>query len=302
MAPIKKKLTCVILGGNGLLGNSLQKVFISLGVDFLAPTREMLDLTDQELLLSYLNRVKPSFVVNCAAWTDVDSAESNENSVRKINTNLPMSLVLASLDLGFRLIQISTDYVFSGIRKEPWTELDVPSPLGVYGKSKAEAEEVILKLNPTNSVIIRTAWLYGITKDNFAKKICRKIINLESEIEVVADQFGQPTLVTDLAFKIAEVVLSEIPAGIYHGTNGGSASWFDFAQSLVEMSGYRNIQLFPISRRELDLKAERPQYTVLGHDNWCSNGLSPIRNWEIALHEVFPILFDSVLNEVKNVN
>jgi dTDP-4-dehydrorhamnose reductase len=189
---------------------------------------------------------------------------------------------------------VSTDYVFSGTRTRPWQENSKANPVSVYGASKYEGEKLVKIEYPEKSFIVRTAWLYSENSHNFARKIVRLALKDSETIRVVDDQIGQPTYAGDLALKIIELIDTEAPIGIYHGTNSGKASWFDFAVEIFKHCGADIKRIIPITTNELKSKVQRPEYSVLGHSSWKSTKCGEMRDWKLALGSAIPEIIRSV--------
>ena len=195
------------------------------------------------------------------------------------------------------MIHISTDYVFSGEGQTPWQVTDEINPQSAYGRTKASGERRVLTIYPEKSSVVRTAWLYSPWGKNFAKTMTRLAIKGGSEVRVVNDQVGQPTSAIDLARQLAALGQSSAPAGIYHGTNAGQVTWFEFAQEIFKLAGKEVDRVKPISSVEFIRPANRPSYSVLGHDEWEITSLQPMRNWKIALAEAMPAIILAVKAE-----
>jgi dTDP-4-dehydrorhamnose reductase len=194
-------------------------------------------------------------------------------------------------------VQISTDYVFSGDASSPWSEKALHNPQSIYGSTKSEGEKFVLTTLPSNSYVVRTAWLYSSVGKNFAKTMINLALNQKGEVRVVNDQIGQPTFAGDLAEQIVELVLSEAPAGIYHGTNSGQATWFELSQAIFSIAGADVSRVIPVSTTEFPRPAKRPAYSVLGHDAWTGTPVPAMRNWKIALEEAMPAIISAVKAE-----
>jgi dTDP-4-dehydrorhamnose reductase len=184
--------------------------------------------------------------------------------------------------------------VFSGESKTPWQVADEINPQSVYGRTKADGESRVLGTYPENSSIVRTAWLYSPWSKNFAKTITHLALNGDDEVRVVNDQMGQPTSATDLAKQLVELSLSSAPVGIYHGTNSGQATWFEFAQEIFKLSGANVNRVIPVSSSAYQRSAKRPSYSVLSHDSWAKTAIKPMRDWRIALSEAMPAIISVV--------
>ena len=287
----------LITGGSGQLGLAMQTELVSRGIDFVASNSNELDITKPLLVNQLVDFVKPAVIVNTAAWTDVDGAETNQSGAYSVNALGPQNLAVAASKIGTHLVQVSTDYVFSGENSTPWSENSTHNPQSVYGSTKSEGEKFVQAALPADSYVIRTAWLYSAEGKNFAKTMTNLAMNSANEIKVVNDQLGQPTFAGDLAEQIIDLVLSEAPAGIYHGTNSGQATWFEFAQTIFAIAGADVSRVIPVSTSEFPRAAKRPAYSVLGHDSWAGTSVPEMRNWKIALEEAMPAIISAVKAE-----
>lgn len=287
----------LITGGSGQLGIAVSEELDSRGLMFTALSSSDLDITDSKAVVDFIATNAPSVIVNCAAWTDVDGAEGNEESASKVNGHGPENLTIAAAAIVARLIHVSTDYVFSGESQKPFQIDDQIDPQSAYGRTKADGEKKVLAAYSENSYVVRTAWLYSANGKNFAKTMTRLALNGDGEVRVVNDQMGQPTLAVDLAQQIVDLGLSNAPAGIYHGTNGGQASWFEFAQEIFSLAGADINRVVPVSSSEYPRPAKRPSYSVLSHDAWSKTSVSPMRDWKIALASVMPEIISTVKAE-----
>ena len=287
----------LITGGQGQLGLALQAELGELGIHYVATDSAQLDITNQLLVDQLVGSVKPMVIINAAAWTDVDSAESNESAAYQVNAVGPQNLAIAAEKQGARLVQVSTDYIFSGESSAPWSEASEHNPKSVYGSTKSEGEKLVLKELPNATYIVRTAWLYSADKKNFAKTMTKLALNSSGEVRVVNDQVGQPSLAADLAKQIVKLVQSAAPVGIYHGTNSGQATWFEFAQEIFRLAGADVSRIVPVSTSEYPRPAKRPAFSVLGHENWAKTKVAPMRDWRIALQEAMPTIISAVKAE-----
>jgi dTDP-4-dehydrorhamnose reductase len=287
----------LITGGSGQLGLALQAELGARGIDFVSVNSGELDITDQSKVIALINSIMPSVIINAAAWTDVDGAEANESGANAVNSLGPQNLAIAAKGVGSKLVQVSTDYVFSGVASIPWSENADHKPQSVYGSTKSAGEKLVLSVHPTGSYVVRTAWLYSAERKNFAKTMTKLALNGEGEVRVVNDQMGQPTFTLDLAKQIVDLVLSDAPVGIYHGTNSGQATWFEFAMEIFEFSGADVSRVIPVSSSEFQRPAKRPSYSVLGHDAWAKTTVEPMRDWRIALAEAIPAIINAVKAE-----
>lgn len=266
----------LIAGAGGMLGHDLRDVLA--GRDVTALTRADLDVTDAAAVRDAV--AGHDVVVNASAYTKVDDAEEHESEAFAVNATGAGNLADAAASTGARFVHVSTDYVFDGRAIAPYAEDTPRDPLGAYGRTKAAGEELVLR-HPS-STIVRTAWLYGEHGPNFARTMLRLAADRDT-VSVVTDQVGQPTWSHDLAEAIVRLVDADAPAGIYHGTNAGSASWFDFARAIFEDSGLDPARVRPTDSAAFVRPAPRPSYSVLGHDAWASAGLPAPRPWREAL-------------------
>ena len=295
-------MTWLILGGKGQLGIAIARVLQERKIVYFAWGSAELDIRDTHAVASAVLKVNPEVIVNAAAWTDVDGAESDPIGAQSVNAHGASNVALAAKLSDAVLIHISTDYVFSGISKVPWNEYDLRSPISVYGKSKAEGEYLVLSQYPEKSYVFRTAWLYSPWGKNFAKTMTRLAIRDDNPVKVVSDQVGQPTSSIDLANQIVDTVKAELPFGIYHGTNSGTASWYHFACKVFELCGAASSRVLPVSSNEFVRAAQRPSYSVLGHSAWSTSGakgisVSPLRDWNFALIDTMPLIIAIVKGE-----
>ncbi|AIV40458.1 dTDP-4-dehydrorhamnose reductase [Curtobacterium sp. MR_MD2014] len=269
----------LITGAAGMLGQDLQRSLA--GRDVTALSRADLDVTDQAAVSDAV--AGHDVVVNAAAYTKVDDAESDEDAAAAVNARGPEVLATAVAATGARLVQVSTDYVFDGTGTTPYAEDEPTRPLGAYGRTKSAGEAAVRSVAPDRSYIVRTAWLYGAGGPNFAKTMVRLAASHDT-VSVVTDQVGQPTWTADLADQIVAMLDAGAPAGIYHGTNGGRASWFDFTRAIFEEVGLDPERVLPTDSSAFVRPAPRPAFSVLGHDGWRRAGLAPMRDWRDALH------------------
>lgn len=281
----------LITGSNGQLGNELQRI-IKTGKAEIAKVSENisnamvialdipeLDITNFSLVKKSLNEIRPDVVINCAAATNVDGCETNKDLAFKVNAIGPKNLAIACEEIGAKLVQVSTDYVFSGVGEIPLAEFDLTAPYSVYGKTKLSGENYVKDFS-SKYFIVRTAWLYGYVGHNFVYTMKRLGKEKES-INVVNDQKGNPTHANDLAYHILKLIETE-EYGIYHCTGEGECTWYDFAKKIMELSEL-NCKVNPCTSDEYKTPARRPEYSSL--DNMmlrCTVG-NEMRNWEDAL-------------------
>jgi dTDP-4-dehydrorhamnose reductase len=290
-------MTWLITGGSGQLGIAVSQELGERGILFTAWGSEDLDITQVPTVRDFVSQLSPKVVINCAAWTDVDGAESNEPQASRVNSDGAENIALAAKQCGAKLIHVSTDYVFSGQGKTPWQVDDRIDPQSAYGRTKAQGESRVHISHPENSFVVRTAWLYSPWRKNFAKTMTKLALTGDREVRVVNDQVGQPTSASDLAKQLVELGLSTSPAGIYHGTNTGQATWFEFAQEIFKLAGADVGRVTPVSSSEYLRPAKRPSYSVLSHDAWAETSVKPMRDWRIALEEAMPAIISAVKAE-----
>ena len=269
----------LIIGANGMLGSDLKEVLKS--HELILTGSKDLDITDQNKVYQFISEKSPDIVINAAAYTAVDNCETHYNDAYAVNALGPKYLAIACKNNNIPLIHISTDYVFEGNKKSPLVEEDKLGPRTVYGKTKLEGEKFIQE-NCKKYFIIRTAWLFGINGKNFVQ-IMLNLSKNQKEIRVVNDQIGSPTSNYDLSKSIKELLNSD-KYGIYHLTNKGECSWYEFAKKIFELSKI-DIKVIPISTEEYPRPAPRPHYSVLNNQKWINSGFTPMRNYEDALNE-----------------
>ena len=288
----------LVVGASGQLGRSLCEVLEARGVNLISWDRKHGSASEENFVSMYVRQIQPKVIVNCAAWTDVDGAESNEAGAQLINVDAVGYLAEAAKLCGATLVHVSTDYVFSGNGEVPWDEGDEKHPLSAYGRTKARGEDMISSILPERSYIFRTAWLYSAYRKNFAKTMVRLAMKDSDNVSVVSDQVGQPTSASDLAVQIVDSVLAEIPFGIYHCTNTGQATWFEFAREIFRLVGADVSRVEPTRSDLFPRPAKRPAYSVLGHDKWIGSGVKLMRDWKIALAGAMPAIVSAVKEEV----
>ena len=274
----------LITGANGMLAKSVRKR-LEKGNELICTDVADLDITDEKAVMEFVTNAKPDYIINCAAYTAVDKAEEAGEIVRKINADGPKNLAIAAKTVDAPLVHISTDYVFGGdldIEKE-YKEEDEKHPVTAYGITKLEGEEKI-KENTDKYYIFRTAWLYG-DGNNFVRTML-KLGETKDEINVVADQHGSPTYAEDLANIIGEAIEKKIPYGIYHATNEGFTTWYDFTKAIFEYAGII-CQVNPVTTEEyIEMmkitQAKRPKNSQMSKEKLLAQGIH-VPEWEDAL-------------------
>lgn len=270
----------LVTGAGGMLGQDLLAALA--GRNVTALSRSDLDVTNLDAVRAAVAGY--DVVINAAAYTRVDDAESDEESAFAVNATAAGHLASAAAEAGAVLVQVSTDYVFDGTATSPYPEDTPLGPVSAYGRTKAEGERLVARKNPARNYLVRTAWLYGAGGPNFAATML-KLAAQREELSVVDDQIGQPTWTLDLAKKIVELVDAGAPFGTYHGTNSGQGSWFDFARAVFANAGLDPERVRPTDSSSFQRPAPRPAYSVLGHDAWRTAGLAPMRDWREALED-----------------
>jgi dTDP-4-dehydrorhamnose reductase len=270
----------LITGAKGMLGQDLQQVLA--GRDVTALSRAELDVTDADAVLAAV--AGHDVVINAAAYTKVDDAETHESEAYAINATGAENLARAAAENGAILVQLSTDYVFDGTATTPYPEDAPVNPVSAYGRTKAAGERLAQEANPGRTVIIRTAWLYGAHGPNFARTMLRLAAS-HVTVGVVTDQVGQPTWTLDLARQIVALLDARATSGVFNGTASGQASWFDFAKAVFRNAGLDPDRVTATDSSQFVRPAPRPAYSVLGHDSWRRMGLAPMRDWSSALSE-----------------
>jgi dTDP-4-dehydrorhamnose reductase len=272
-----------------MLGREVTDALTGSADEVAALTREDLDITDESAVATAVRAYRPDVVVNCAAWTAVDDAESHEAEALRVNGYGPAYLAAACATHGASLVQVSTDYVFSGDALGPCAEDRPPRPRTAYGRTKLAGELAALRRLPGACYVVRTAWLYGAHGRSFVRTITQ-LEHERLELTVVSDQWGQPTWTADVAAQIIALIRSGAPAGIYHATSSGEATWYGLAREIFRLLGADETRIRPVNSSDFPRPAVRPGYSVLGHDAWAKAGLKPIRGWREALAQAFPLL------------
>ena len=268
-----------VLGAAGQLGTAFMR---RLGERATPITRKELDLADPESIHEWVKTTRPSLIINCAAYTAVDEAESNEAQAKAINTNAVRTLAEESERCGARFVTFSTDYVFDGTKATGYVESDATNPLSVYGRTKRDGERLALIRNP-NSLIIRTSWLLSGTLPNFVSTMLK--LMRKGPVRVVNDQRGRPTLVDDLARSTLECVEAGVD-GILHLANQGEATWYRLARQLASLAGLEPDRVEPCSTEDFPLPATRPANSVLDSERIAPLGISPLPAYSESLRLV----------------
>jgi dTDP-4-dehydrorhamnose reductase len=256
----------LVTGANGQLGSEIRELSTEFGeFDFIFLNRTLLDLSDLEAVRLYFTNNKFDVIINTAAYTAVDKAEEDIAAAKAVNRDFVKELAVVAKENSMQLIHISTDYVFDGKNYQPYIETDPTDPQGIYGQTKLDGEQKILALNPANSVIIRTSWVYSSFGSNFVKTMLH-LGNERDELGIIFDQVGTPTYAKDLAMMILNGIqdskFDSLDCEVYHYSNEGVCSWYDFAKTIFEISNIK-CKVNAIETKDYPTPAKRPHYSVL---------------------------------------
>ncbi|MFH5824190.1 dTDP-4-dehydrorhamnose reductase [Georgenia sp. AZ-5] len=274
----------LVTGAGGMLGTDVVSLLTAAGEEVVPHTRQQLDITTPAVVESAIDDV--DVVINCAAWTAVDDAETHESEAFRINAVGPQLLARAAKRVGARMVQISTDYVFDGHASTPYGEGAAMAPASAYGRTKAAGEWAV-RAETDDFLILRTAWLYGAHGGCFPKTMARLAAE-RPELQVVGDQVGQPTWTADVADLLRRLVDAGAPSGVYHATATGYVSWHGFTKEIVSSIG-RSPEMVKETTSEAFVRpAPRPAFSVLGHDALERAGVAPIGDWAERWHAAAP--------------
>lgn len=274
----------LVTGAAGMLGQDLCGVLEAAGHEVTRADLPTLDILDPARCVA--QAAGHDVVVNCAAYTAVDAAETDEARAFAVNAVGAANLARAAHAAGAAMVQVSTDYVVAGSGVEPYAADAPVAPASVYGRTKAAGEWAVRAECP-RTWVVRTAWLYGAGGKSFPATM-RRLAGEREVLGVVADQVGQPTWTVDLAEGILRIVAAGAPFGTWHATSSGQCSWFDLARAVFEELGLDPSRVSPIATADFPLPAPRPAYSVLSHDMWTAAGLEPLPPWRDALHRAAP--------------
>lgn len=263
----------LVTGANGMLGQDLCPILEDEGFDVIETDIDNLDVTNKKCSEDFIMKEKPDIIIHCAAYTNVDEAEENEEKAYEINANGTKNIAEICKKNDITLIYISTDYVFDGTKETKYLPSDKTNPINVYGKSKVAGEEAVKRCN--KHYIVRTSWLYGHHGRNFVETMIS--LKDKEEVKVVDDQTGCPTWSVDLAEGIVALIQEEAPFGTYHICGSGEVTWYGFAKKIFEFCNFK-VNLKPCTTKEFPRKAARPKHSVMDNDGICEN-------WEKSLKE-----------------
>ncbi|UQZ86632.1 dTDP-4-dehydrorhamnose reductase [Paenibacillus konkukensis] len=269
----------LITGAGGQLGRDLIRV-LSDRHEVVALTRKELDVADEAAVLAAACEIGPDAVIHAAAYTQVDLAESRTEEAYMVNSYGSRNVAMAARQTGAKMVYISTDYVFDGTKGSPYGEKDRTNPLSVYGHSKLHGEKFV-QLICDSYFIVRTSWLYGVYGSNFVTKVMA-LAKERSELTMVSDQFGSPTYTRDLAAFIGQLIATE-HYGVYHASNRGMCSRFEFAQEIIRILGHSDVRLKPVCADQFKLPAARPENSALDDISIRTKGFPRFRLWQDAL-------------------
>lgn len=269
----------LVTGVKGQLGYDVIRKLSERGIDSVGVDIEEMDITDAKSVEWVIRQAKPDAVIHCAAYTAVDAAEDNEELCRRVNADGPRNIATVCKELDIKMVQISTDYVFDGQGEMPWCPEDACHPQSVYGQTKYEGELAVQELLD-KYFIVRIAWVFGVNGNNFVKTML-KLSETRDSLTVVNDQFGSPTYTFDLAKLLVDMVQTD-KYGIYHATNEGICSWYEFACAIFQKAG-KEIEVLPVSSEAYAAKAKRPKNSRMSKDKLVEMGFKRLPSWEDAL-------------------
>ena len=278
-------LNILVTGSNGQVGSEIKELSTNYPYTFYFTTRTDFDITNKENIRNFCNENNINVIINCAAYTAVDKAESDIENADLVNRKAVKKLSLVAKELNIKLIHISTDYVFDGKNHKPYIEEFQTNPQGVYGKTKLDGELELLNINPLNSIIIRTSWVYSYYGNNFVKTMLR-LGHDKKELGVIFDQVGTPTYAKDLALTILNIIpkIENSKVEIYNYSNEGVLSWYDFAKEIMKMAKL-DCKINPIETFEYPTPAKRPHFSLLNKSKIKSRFNIEIPYWKDGLDD-----------------
>ena len=287
---LNENYNILVTGSNGQLGSEIRELSSNYSYTFFFTDRNNIDITSKDSIKAFCQTNNINVIINCAAYTAVDKAESDELNADLVNRKAVKKLALVSQDLNIKLIHISTDYVFDGKNFKPYCEEFQTNPQGVYGKTKLDGENEMRDINPKNSIIIRTSWVYSSFGNNFVKTMLRLGSEKES-LGVIFDQVGTPTYARDLAKTILDILpkIENSKVEIYNYSNEGVLSWYDFAKEIMKMAKL-DCKINPIETFQYPTPAKRPHYSLLNKSRIKSTFNIEITYWKDSLDECLKIM------------
>lgn len=269
----------LVTGVKGQLGHDVVLELEKRGMEAIGVDVDEMDVTDASEVDRVIKEAAPDAVIHCAAYTAVDAAEDNEATCRRVNADGPRNIAKACRDLDVKMLQVSTDYVFSGQGERPWEPEDEREPQSVYGRTKYEGELAVQELLE-KYFIVRIAWAFGVNGQNFVKTMLR-LAETHDTLRVVNDQFGSPTYTHDLARLLVDMILTD-KYGVYHATNEGDCSWYEFACAIFREAGL-SVNVIPVTTEEYGAKAKRPANSRMNKDKLTEMGFERLPAWQDAL-------------------
>lgn len=269
----------LVTGVKGQLGHDVVLELEKRGMEAIGVDVDEMDVTDASEVDRVIKEAAPDAVIHCAAYTAVDAAEDNEATCRRVNADGPRNIAKVCRDLDVKMLQVSTDYVFSGQGERPWEPEDEKEPQSVYGQTKYEGELAVQELLE-KYFIVRIAWVFGIHGQNFVKTMLR-LAETHDTLRVVNDQFGSPTYTHDLARLLVDMILTD-KYGVYHATNEGDCSWYEFACAIFKEAGL-SVNVIPVTTEEYGARAKRPANSRMNKDKLTQMGFERLPAWQDAL-------------------
>lgn len=284
------KLNILVTGSNGQLGSEIKEISSIYKYNFFFTTKDNLDITEEQSIVSFVEKNNINTIINCAGYTAVDKAEEDKNNADLVNRKAVKKLAKISKEKNIKFIHISTDYVFDGVSNKPYCEEYKTNPNSVYGKTKLDGENEMIKINPYNSIIIRTSWVYSSFGNNFVKTML-KLGNDKEKLGVIFDQIGTPTYARDLAKTILEILpkVNNDKVTIYNYSNEGVLSWYDFAKEIMAQENL-NCKINPIETFQYPTPAKRPHYSLLNKSKIKKDFGIDIPYWKDSLNECLELI------------
>lgn len=273
----------IVTGANGQLGKDVVQLAKQRGFEVYGFGRDEMDVTSLDQVRTHVQTIQPDVIIHCAAYTKVDLAEDEVEQAYRVNANGSRNVAISAEEIGAKVCYISTDYVFDGTSTVPYQEYDQTNPLSIYGKSKLAGEELTKTLS-SRYFIVRTSWVYGKEGNNFVKAMLR-LAKERDQLSVVNDQIGSPTYTVHLANFLLQLVITE-NYGIYHASNTGSCSWYEFAKAIFKQANI-DVIVNPITTDQFPAKAKRPKFSLLDHVAIRTNGFDLLPHWHEGLKEYF---------------
>lgn len=270
----------LVTGKTGQLGHDVLLELKKRGHEAVGTGSADMDITDEQAVRRVLLSERPGAVIHCAAYTAVDEAEDKEAVCRSVNVDGTANIARACREIGSRMLYLSTEYVFSGEGTQPWEPDDTAEPLNVYGRTKYEGELEVRRYLE-RYFIVRISWIYGVNGKNFVKTM-RRLGKERGAVNVVDDQIGSPTYTRDLAVLLVDMIESE-KYGVYHASNEGVCSWYEFAREIFKESGMENVAVTPVPTEAFPVKAVRPKNSRMSKEKLTANGFSRLPSWQDAL-------------------